>query len=226
MTEARSDKSKADGAAVRAAKKAAEEAEEERSAKELRTLRTQQLESSQAAVEQLEGELRAVRKTAKRCEILSNHSEGFYDEINKLAKGKTLVETTPLFVDQTNDIIRDAKDIVKNEVYLDRTKEFVPAGNNPVYPEVVTTKNSVGRQLNDVTRTPCPLRPGSNVESAGSPAQELDFAWQTSIRLVLHSPARLWKPASIRQLCACRGDAGRLEESPRPDPLLAVESVD
>jgi hypothetical protein len=38
--------------------------------------------------------------------------------------------------------------------------------------------------------------------------------------------ASLWKPASIRQLCACRSDAGRqLEGSPRPDPLLTVESV-
>jgi hypothetical protein len=44
LTEAKSDKSKTDAAAVRAAKKAAEEAEEERAAKELRTRRTQQLE--------------------------------------------------------------------------------------------------------------------------------------------------------------------------------------
>lgn len=147
MTEAKSGQSKADAAAARAAKKADEEAEEERAASELRTRRALQLENSQAAVEKLEGELRAARKTAKRCEALSNHSEGFYDEINKLAKGKTLVETTPLFVDQANDIIRDAKDIVKNDVYLDRTKEFVPAGNNPVYPDVLVTVRTVRQSL-------------------------------------------------------------------------------
>lgn len=147
MTEAKSGQAKADAAAARAAKKAAEEAEEERAAKELRTRRTMQLGSSQAAVKKLERELRTARKTAKRCEALSNHSEGFYDEINKLAKGKTLVETTPLFVDQTNDIIRDAKDIVKNDVYLDRIKEFVPAGNSPVYPEVLVTVRAVRQSL-------------------------------------------------------------------------------
>ena len=126
MTEAKTSQSESDAAAARAAKKAAEEAEEERTAKELRTRRTLQLENSQAAVKKLAGELKDVKKTAKRCETLSNHSGGFYDETNKLAKGKTLIEATPLFVDQANDIIRDAKDIVKNDIYLDRIKEFVP----------------------------------------------------------------------------------------------------
>ncbi len=58
-----------------------------------------------------------------------------------------MVETTPLFVDQANDIIRDAKDIVKSDVYLDRTKEFVPAGNNPVYPDVLVTVRTVRQSL-------------------------------------------------------------------------------
>jgi hypothetical protein len=147
MTEAKSEQSKTDAAAARAAKKAAEEAEEERVAKELRIRRTLQLEHWEAAVEKLEGELRATRKTAKRCETLANHSEGFYEETNKLSKGKTLVEATPLFVDQTNDIIRDAKDIVKSDVYLDRIKEFVPAGNNPVYPDVLVTVRAVRQSL-------------------------------------------------------------------------------
>jgi hypothetical protein len=63
--------------------------------------------------------------------------------------------------------------------------------------------------------------------AAGVLHRKLDFAWQTGIRFVLHSHASVWKPASIRQLRACRGDAGRqLEEIPRPDPLLAVESDD
>jgi len=147
VTEAKSGQSKADAVAAPAAKKAAEEADEERVAKELRTRRTMQLENSQAAVKKLEGELKDVRKTAKRCETLTNHSEGFYDEINKLAKGKTLVEATPLFVDQANDIIRDAKDIVTSDVYLDRIKEFAPAGNNPVYPEILVAVRAVRQSL-------------------------------------------------------------------------------
>jgi hypothetical protein len=74
MTEAKSGQSRADAAAARAAKKADEEAEEERAAKELRTRRALQLENSQSAVEKLEGELRAARKTAKRCRIIRKAS--------------------------------------------------------------------------------------------------------------------------------------------------------
>ena len=45
--------------------------------------------------------------------------------------------------------------------------------------------------------------------AAGVLHRKPDFAWQTG----------------IKQLCACKGDAGRqLEEFPRPDALLTVES--
>src|SRR3984893_16361323 len=76
---------------------------------------------------------------------------------------------------------------------------------------------------------PYTLPIASRVKSraAGVLHRKLDFAWQTGIRLVLYSHASVWKPASIRQLCAGRGDAGRqLEEFPRSDSLLAVESDD
>jgi hypothetical protein len=72
---------------------------------------------------------------------------GFYDEISRLAKGRTLVEATSLVVEQANDIIRDAKQIVENDVYLDRIKEFVPAGNNPVYPDVLVVSRAVRQSL-------------------------------------------------------------------------------
>jgi hypothetical protein len=68
---------------------------------------------------------------------------------------------------------------------------------------------------NDVNRTPCRLRPGSGLRPASTGNQLLDFAWQT---VVLHFHASVWKPASLRQLCACKGDAGRrLLESPSRD---------
>ena len=58
-------------------------------------------------------------------------------EVDKLAKGNRHVEATDLTVQQANDAIRDAKEIVTNDAYLDRVKEFVPAGENPVYPDVL-----------------------------------------------------------------------------------------
>jgi hypothetical protein len=147
VTEEKPHQSKEDAAAARAAKKAAEQAKLERETKELLARRTLQLSGSQAAVRKLDAELTAVLKNARRCQTLLNHSEGFYDEVNKLAKGKALVEVTPLFVKDANAIIRDAKEIVTNDIYLDRIKEFVPAGNNPVYPEVLVVVRAVRQSL-------------------------------------------------------------------------------
>ncbi len=41
-----------------------------------------------------------------------------------------------MIVEGTNSIIRDAKALIDGDVYIDRLKEFVPAGENPVYPDV------------------------------------------------------------------------------------------
>ena len=57
------------------------------------------------------------------------------------------MEATSLIVEQANDIIRDAKSIINGDAYLDRVKEFVPAGNNPVYPDVLMVARSVQQCL-------------------------------------------------------------------------------
>jgi hypothetical protein len=111
------------------------------------TERTSQLERVKKSLNQLLGEQKALEKKQEAHANLSSHLEGFYAEIAILAKGKTLVEVTPLVVDQINDIIRDAKVIVQNDVYLDRIKEFVPAGNNPVYPDVLIVARAVRQGL-------------------------------------------------------------------------------
>jgi hypothetical protein len=73
--------------------------------------------------------------------------EGFYLEIDKLAKGKSLLEVTPRILEETNLIISDAKRIVPDDAYLARTHEFIPAGNNPVYPDVVVAMRAVLQSL-------------------------------------------------------------------------------
>lgn len=109
--------------------------------------RAAQLEQANKVLKELLAELKALRKKSKACSDLSNHLTGFYDEISRLAKGRTLIEATTIVVEQANDIIRDAKTIVENDVYLDRIKEFVPAGNNPVYPDVLVVARAVRQSL-------------------------------------------------------------------------------
>jgi hypothetical protein len=109
--------------------------------------RSTQLEEATKILGQLQADLKALRQKRRSCSDLSNHLTGFYDEINKLAKGRAIIEATHLVVEQANDIIRDAKQIVESDVHLDRVKEFVPAGNNPVYSDVLVVARSVRQSL-------------------------------------------------------------------------------
>lgn len=78
---------------------------------------------------------------------LWDHAHGFYEEIDKLAKGKSMLEVTDRAVEETNSIIADTKRIVGSDPYLARTHEFVPAGNNPVYPDVLFALRAIIQSL-------------------------------------------------------------------------------
>lgn len=99
--------------------------------------RQEQLNSASEAVKshrevgQLMSE--AVRRHAEQTSQLA----GLYDEVDKLTKAKSIVPTSDLLVDLVNNSISDAKDLVFRDTYLDRLNKFVPAGNNPSYPELL-----------------------------------------------------------------------------------------
>jgi septal ring factor EnvC (AmiA/AmiB activator) len=113
----------------------------------VRDRRIQQLKQVDSAIERLEKALQIIRKRQTREQELDSHLTGFYEEIDKLAKGKSLVEVTDLVVEQANDVIRDAKTIIEGDTYLNRIKEFVPAGNNPVYPDILVVIRAVQQSL-------------------------------------------------------------------------------
>jgi hypothetical protein len=109
--------------------------------------RKKQLETMQDAFERLRVAQRSAEEKAERCEALDDHLSGFYEEIDKLSKGKILVGVTDLVVAQANDIVRDAKALIEGDTYLDRVKEFVPAGDNSVYPDVLLTARAVQQSV-------------------------------------------------------------------------------
>lgn len=147
MTESKSERTKLEAKAARAAREAEREAEERRAADELLNRRTAQLENAQRAVTRLQEDLCVLRKSSASHRELSSHLDGFYEEIDKLTKGKALMEVTPLMLEQVNDVIRDSKAMVKGDTYLDRIKEFVSAGNNPLYPDVLVTLRALQQVL-------------------------------------------------------------------------------
>ncbi len=144
MTEPDSTKDKVSAKAARKAKAAAEK---RLRAEELSRTRHQQLDIARQAVAGLGEQLGATRKDIERYEALKSHLTGFYEEINKLAKGRTLFEVTDLVVDQANDIVRDSKAMIQGDIYLDRVKEFVSAGDNPQYPDVLLTLRTIQQSM-------------------------------------------------------------------------------
>jgi hypothetical protein len=75
-------------------------------------------------------------------------------------------------------------------------------------PLAVTTKKLSRPTIKRGEPYTMPVAGRVKCRAAGVLHRKLDFAWQAGIRRVLHSHPSVWKPASIRQLRACRGDAG------------------
>lgn len=77
----------------------------------------------------------------------ASHLQGLYGEVDKLTKGKSLMPTSDLLVDLVNSLISDAKELVYRDIYLSRLKTFVPAGNNPIYPDVLVALRILEQSL-------------------------------------------------------------------------------
>jgi hypothetical protein len=131
---------------AKAARQAKAEAED-RLAVELARQRTVKLATVGSGIEQLKELLGSVREKIARADDLASHMLGFYEEIDKLAKGRSLLGATDLGVEQANDIVREAKRLIQADPYLDRVKELVPAGDNPLYPDVLLTIRAVQQGL-------------------------------------------------------------------------------
>jgi hypothetical protein len=136
-----------------AAKKALKE---ERLAAEIHH-RTEQLVHTNSAASRLNQALQAMRMKSEEHERFVSHLAGFYEEVDKLAKGKTLFPATDMIVEAVNSIIRDAKVIIDRDVYIERLKEFVPAGDNPVYPDILVVTRTI-QQANTRFAATLPIR--------------------------------------------------------------------
>lgn len=131
----------------RAAARAAAEDAAQAEADALDARRAAQRAEADEAVRTLEMQRRDVMGREQQRHTLDNHLHGLYAEVDKLAKGRAMSEVTALIMTQTNEGVRDAKAIVEGDPYLDRVKEFVAAGNYPVYPDVLVALRTVRQAL-------------------------------------------------------------------------------
>ena len=109
-----------------------------------RRLQLSQLESVIPALQTRAGELGEIQK---KLNLLQSVSLGLYEEIDKLAKKAGADEVTPLVLEQVNDVIREAKELVSDDPYIKRYHEFVPAGNNPQHRDVVLVLRQIRQGL-------------------------------------------------------------------------------
>lgn len=124
-------------------------AEKEKENKKELALRTKQLNLVRTAIEKLDEGAHETRKKNKQREALLSHLRTFYSEMNNIAKGKamSLIPVAELMVTQINDAIADAKKLIEGDLYLDRVKPFISAGNPPSYPEVLLVTRTVEEVL-------------------------------------------------------------------------------
>jgi DNA repair exonuclease SbcCD ATPase subunit len=114
---------------------------------ELLERRNSQLGELVQVVETLTKKLNDLRQKKQKADLLQSVSLGLYDELDKLAKRAGADEVTDLALEQANDFIRDARMLMAEDPYVQRYKEFVPAGNNPQHRDVVVVMRQLRQGL-------------------------------------------------------------------------------
>jgi DNA polymerase III alpha subunit len=90
-----------------------------------------------------EKDLASRQKT--RLEQVSSVAKALYDEMDKLNKKAPKVPISELSLQKVNKLIKSAKELMKDEddEFVQDIGEFIPAGNNPEYRDVVLVLGQV-----------------------------------------------------------------------------------
>jgi hypothetical protein len=122
-------------------------AKKDETTKEIASRRAKQLQELDAAIAELTVKSEELGSLQKKLTLLESVSLGLYEEIDKLAKKAGADEVTPLVLEQVNDVIREAKELIFDDPYVKRYHEFVPAGNNPQHRDVVLLLRQIRQGL-------------------------------------------------------------------------------
>jgi len=110
--------------------------------------RTEQLELVDKIIKELDFALVELRgKKKHQLNLLESVSKGLYEEIDKLSKKAPAEPVTDLALAQINDVIRETKELVEDDSYVQRLNEFVAAGDNPQHRDAVMVLRAVRQGL-------------------------------------------------------------------------------
>jgi hypothetical protein len=99
--------------------------------------RKEQLEQLGKAILFLEAELPKYREHQKHLKSLNSVSLGIYEELDKLTKKAPAEQVTELILEQVNDVIRETKQLIEADPYIQKLTEFIPAGDLPQQRDVL-----------------------------------------------------------------------------------------
>lgn len=107
--------------------------------------------------EEMEKQQRITRmeeiKTKIKWEQISSELGGLYMEIDKIYKKAPEEQISDLTVKNVNQLIKDTKDTIQGDPYIDRVKEFFPAGDNPEYRDVIIVLKQLRQGLDRFERS-------------------------------------------------------------------------
>lgn len=111
-------------------------------------VRNKQLAQIEESIAVLERRLHDCRhKQRDQLILLDSVSQGLYDEIDKLAKKAPAEPVTDLALEQINDVIRETKQFIEADPYIQRLNEFVSAGDNPQHRDAVLVLRQIRQGL-------------------------------------------------------------------------------
>jgi len=91
--------------------------------------------------------------TRIKWEQINSELGGLYQELDKIYRKAPGEQVSDLTVENVNNLIRDTKEIINEDPYIDRVKEFVPAGDNPEYRDVIIVLRQLMQGLNRFKRS-------------------------------------------------------------------------
>jgi hypothetical protein len=113
--------------------------------KQTRTAQLRQIQEIIAVIEPILQKASGYQKS--QLNLLKSVSLGLYDEIDKLAKKAPAEPVTDLVLTQMNQVIRETKELVVDDPYVQRLQEFVAAGDNPQHRDAVVVLRQVRQGL-------------------------------------------------------------------------------
>ena len=114
------------------------------SPKELQEARRRKQAEREAAREEVESQLTEKQKrrkqldeTRQQWELLNSVLTGLYGEFDKLTKKAPADQITELGLRRVNELIRQAKELLAGDPFIDSIDPFVAAGENPEHRDVL-----------------------------------------------------------------------------------------